>query len=284
MPPPASLLRRSLTTSVSRHAAAAATTVGSTSTSKPKKSGSIADVFSSLSGKTVVPLPAEYAELKRELWRDGMVDRWREILADLDQVTADIQATGPEVGRLLRVPSLPNADHPSRFARQIVPRLPFQQIKRGEVDPDLIRRIKETGTVIVEGVQTEQQALQWKDDILAYAERNKEHVTGYPSDNIQVFELYNTRPTREAQTHPNTVLTHQFLLSGLLHASDPVSKISLKPIVYGDRLRIRQPGDTVRSLAGLAVTYLFTLAGTDATCAPATSPAELQARSAHRWR
>lgn len=239
------LLQRSLSTSAVRHAAAAA--ASSTAFDKPKKPGSIADVFSSLSGGAVAPLPAKYAELKRELWRDGMADRWREVLADLERTTAKIQATGPEVRRCLSFyRSSPEADT-SFPVSQIVPRLPFEQIKRGEIDPDLVRRIKETGTVIVEGVQTEEQALQWQAEILAYADRNKAHVTGFPADNLQVFELYNTKPQREAQTHPNTILTHRFLLSGLLHASDPASKISLRPIVYGDRLRVRQPGDTVRS-------------------------------------
>lgn len=68
-------------------------------------------------------------------------------------------------------------------------------------------------------------------------------LSGYPSDNIQVFEFYNTLAQRQCQTHPNTIAVHQFMLSNFLYASDPNSKVSLTPIVYGDRLRIRQPGD-----------------------------------------
>lgn len=92
-----------------------------------------------------------------------------------------------------------------------------------------------------------QEALGWKEDILAYAARNKEHVTGYPADDIQVFELYSSKAQRQAQTHANTRRTHEFLLATLSHASDPASEVSLRsPIVYGDRLRVRQPGDQVR--------------------------------------
>lgn len=67
--------------------------------------------------------------------------------------------------------------------------------------------------------------------------------SGYPSDNIQVFEFYNTLAQRQCQTHPNTIAVHQFMLSNFLYASDSNSKVSLTPIVYGDRLRVRQPGD-----------------------------------------
>lgn len=149
MPPSAHhLLRRSLSTGLPRHATAAS--------KPPKKSGSIADVFSSLSGAAVAPLPAQYAKLKRELWRDGMAERWAEVLAALEQTTTDIQAAGPEVGRAVGLRSLTLRELTSCVTPQIVPRLPFEQIKRGEVDPEIIRRIKETGTVIVEGVQSEQ--------------------------------------------------------------------------------------------------------------------------------
>jgi hypothetical protein len=34
---------------------------------------------------------------------------------------------------------------------KIVPRLPFEQIQAGDVDPSILERIKETGTVIIEG-------------------------------------------------------------------------------------------------------------------------------------
>lgn len=39
---------------------------------------------------------------------------------------------------------------------QTVPRLPFEQIKNGNVDPGLRKRILETGTVIVEGAVKEE--------------------------------------------------------------------------------------------------------------------------------
>jgi hypothetical protein len=50
----------------------------------------------------------------------------------------------------------------------------------------ILVKVKRVGTVLIRGVIAEQKALEWKSSILAYAERNKDHVTGYPADNIQV--------------------------------------------------------------------------------------------------
>jgi hypothetical protein len=64
---------------------------------------------------------------------------------------------------------------------------------------------------------------------------------GFPADNIQVFELYNTRSQIRARTHPNILETQRALLS-LWH--DGSSEVRLDtPISYFDRLRIRFPGD-----------------------------------------
>jgi len=73
-------------------------------------------------------------------------------------------------------------------------------------------------------------------------------ISGFPADNIQVFEFYNTRSQVLARTHPAILDTQQKLLS-FWTTSDPSTEISLKtPISYFDRLRIRQPGDTVFTL------------------------------------
>lgn len=68
-------------------------------------------------------------------------------------------------------------------------------------------------------------------------------LPGFPADNIQVFEIYNSKSQTQARTHPAVVETQKFLLS-LWHTSDSNTEVSLQtPISYFDRLRIRQPGD-----------------------------------------
>lgn len=78
--------------------------------------------------------------------------------------------------------------------------------------------------------------------ILLFHDRH--HCLGFPEDNIQVFELYNSKPQTQARNHPSLIATQSWLLS-LWHKSDPSTDVDLNaPIAYFDRLRIRQPGDS----------------------------------------
>ncbi|PPR06769.1 LOW QUALITY PROTEIN: hypothetical protein CVT26_003920, partial [Gymnopilus dilepis] len=89
-------------------------------------------------------------------------------------------------------------------------------------------------------------ALAWKQSIKDYVAANKDRVKGFPPDNIQVFEIYNSKAQTRARTHRNIIKTHKFLLS-LWHTSESSgeTKASLAhPLSYFDRLRIRLPGDT----------------------------------------
>ena len=66
---------------------------------------------------------------------------------------------------------------------------------------------------------------------------------GFPSENIQAYEIYNSKSQIAARTHPAILNTQKFLLS-LWHTSEPSDDIDLSiPISYFDRLRIRTPGD-----------------------------------------
>ena len=66
---------------------------------------------------------------------------------------------------------------------------------------------------------------------------------GFPADNIQAYEIYNSKAQTLARTHLALVETQRQLLA-LWHTSDPSTEISLTtPISYYDRFRIRIPGD-----------------------------------------
>ena len=71
---------------------------------------------------------------------------------------------------------------------------------------------------------------------------NPQFIVGFPEDNIQVFEIYNSIGQTLARTHPRLLDTQKFLLS-LWHTSSPDQIRLDAPISYYDRLRIRQPGD-----------------------------------------
>ncbi|PPQ85221.1 hypothetical protein CVT26_003959, partial [Gymnopilus dilepis] len=53
-------------------------------TRKAKAEGSIADIFTSLTGEAAPTLPERFAELKKALWKEEMKESWREVLGELE--------------------------------------------------------------------------------------------------------------------------------------------------------------------------------------------------------
>jgi acyl carrier protein phosphodiesterase len=70
-----------------------------TSTRKPKEEGSIASVFSSLSGSAPA-LPTRFADLKKDIWQDSLVQSWREVLDELYGAVEEIAESGIDVLKL----------------------------------------------------------------------------------------------------------------------------------------------------------------------------------------
>ena len=66
-------------------------------TRKQKESGTIAAIFTSLSGSEASQLPARFSDLKKSLWRDSLVESWRQVLKELDERVAVITERGTEV-------------------------------------------------------------------------------------------------------------------------------------------------------------------------------------------
>ncbi|KAF8058535.1 DUF1479-domain-containing protein [Lyophyllum atratum] len=198
------------------------TTSSETASRLPKGEGTISDIFTTLTGESAAELPRRFAELKKELWRDDMVQSWKEVLAELEGAVEEVATRGQDM----------------------IPRISYADIKNG-LSESQIARVKKTGTIIVTGGVPKEEALAWKQSIRDYVAANKDRVRGFPADNIQVFELYNAPALVAARTHP-ALLTTQKALLGLWHASDAASfaRIDLNtPMSYFDRLRIRQPGD-----------------------------------------
>lgn len=158
--------------------------------------------------------------LKRDIFHEGLVENWRDVLDELDPAVEEISTLGSD----------------------IVPRVSYGDIEKG-LSKEQISRIRRVGTVVITDGVPKEEALRWKQEIKDYAARNANHVKGFPPENIQIFEIYNSKPQIQARTHPSILSTHRFLLS-LWHTSNPNTPISLDtPLSYFDRLRIRQPGD-----------------------------------------
>jgi acyl carrier protein phosphodiesterase len=71
-------------------------TLAHASTRKPKEEGSIASVFSSLSGSDPA-LPARFSDLKKEIWREFLVKSWREVLDELKISIEQVAQRGADV-------------------------------------------------------------------------------------------------------------------------------------------------------------------------------------------
>ncbi|THH21281.1 hypothetical protein EW146_g264 [Bondarzewia mesenterica] len=188
---------------------------------KPKAEGSIASVFTTLSGGADTVFPPRFAELKKQIWRDELVESWREVLDSLNEAVEEVATKGAD----------------------IIPRFPFADIRKG-LSSEQIAAIKKTGVVIITGGVPKEEALAWKQSLKTYVADNAERVKGFPPENVQVYEVYNSKAQTLARTHP-ALIESQLQLLNLWHVSDRSTKISLRtPISYYDRFRIRSPGDS----------------------------------------
>lgn len=124
-----------------------------------------------------------------------------------------------------------------------MPSLEYDQVQKRDISPELMGRLKRTGTAVIRGTVPEQEALGFVEDLKNYIRANPS-VKAYPPDSPQVFELYWSRAQLRARAHPRMLDTQAFL-NGLFHSSDPFTKLDTHTpgLTYADRLRIRQPGD-----------------------------------------
>jgi hypothetical protein len=70
-----------------------------TSQRQAKREGTIADVFSSMSGGDACALPQRFSDLKKGMWKDGLIESWRQVLEALEPAVAEIKAKKSDVGR-----------------------------------------------------------------------------------------------------------------------------------------------------------------------------------------
>ncbi|KNG88506.1 hypothetical protein ANOM_003223 [Aspergillus nomiae NRRL 13137] len=178
-----------------------------TSSADPRKEGDISSVFVSLSGKEETPLPPR---------------RNRKKLASLLHTLKD------EV-RLIH-----------QRGSDIIPSIEFKDIHAA---PKTFRdELRKRGVAVIRGVVPEHEARAYKDEIEDYVKANP-GTKAFPPHDPQVYELYWSQPQMRARTHPNMLEAQRFLMS-FWHSNSPDAMISpTHPLIYADRLRIRQPGD-----------------------------------------
>lgn len=178
-----------------------------------------------LSPTTPPDLGPRYAQIKQRLVKPENVEAvtasWKRLLRALEKENASIA----EHGTLL-VPVVEWADI----------------VANGHQLPkDIADRFKKVGTIMVKGVVSRDQIDVWFDDLVQFCKDHPE-AAGYTFPNpTSWYNLFWTRPQTQARFHPNIqrlfrIMGHQF------HAA-PDALLDLDTqVVYGDRIRIRQPG------------------------------------------
>lgn len=148
-----------------------------------------------------------------------MVESWRQVLQDLEEVTGRVIAQGSES----------------------VPQVQYTSLEKGLKGQELAD-VKAAGVTIIRGAVPEEEALEWDRVTREYIAANKDKVRGSPADKIVFYELYQSPAQICARSHPSVINTHKSLLTQLFHASPSTLASLHTPISYFDRLRIRPPG------------------------------------------
>ena len=76
---------------------------------KPKEEGSIASVFSSISGSDPA-LPTRFSALKKEIWRESLTQSWRDVLDELKASIEEVATKGADVLKSAFTPPAADAD------------------------------------------------------------------------------------------------------------------------------------------------------------------------------
>lgn len=137
------------------------------SAASAKKEGDISSVFVSLSGQKPKPLPARFAELKRNILRgreEQFTSSWNELLRNLKSENEIVAHEGPN----------------------IIPQIDFKDIRRN--DSEFVCALKKRGVAVIRGIIPESEARQFKNDIEEYVQQNSS-TKGMSSNNIQIQTL-----------------------------------------------------------------------------------------------
>ncbi|KUL88691.1 hypothetical protein ZTR_05216 [Talaromyces verruculosus] len=182
---------------------------------------SIASAFASLSNGST-ELPPRFAALKREIIsgnEDAVLAGWNRLL---ERVSLE---------------KLRNVD------TSLIPEVEFRDIAAndGNIPKEVVESLRKCGTIVIKGLVDEAQAVQWKEQIRDYVNKNPQ-TKGFPANDIQVYEIYWSKAQLETRAHANMLMAQVAL--NRVWSAKPEDAVDLEvPLTYSDRVRMRKPGD-----------------------------------------
>ncbi|KAH8896851.1 DUF1479-domain-containing protein [Thozetella sp. PMI_491] len=123
-----------------------------------------------------------------------------------------------------------------------IPEIDFSTVESngGHFPKGLVEQVRQTGCVIIRGVVSEEQAVQWENDLRSYTKRHPK-IAGFPKHDPQNFSLFWTPSQVQIRSHPR-VLKAMHAVSKLWHlTSDETPFDMATQVAYADRFRIRHP-------------------------------------------
>jgi hypothetical protein len=122
-----------------------------TKTVQLKAEGDISSVFASLSGAAPTPLPARFAQIKRDLVKGNerqVTASWHRLLQQLRKENKIVAAAGPA----------------------IIPQIEFSELATAS---DAVKaEIRKRGVAVIKSVIPEEEARSYKDDVEKYVKAN----------------------------------------------------------------------------------------------------------------
>ena len=120
-------------------------------TQAQKRAGDISDAFASLSGQEFKPLTSEYADLKGRLIKG----RENEVRESCERLLRELREEIPLIVKL---------------GSKVIPEINFKDIDNA---PETFNsELKKRGVAVIRGVVSEEEALQWKEDLREYIRQN----------------------------------------------------------------------------------------------------------------
>ena len=109
-------------------------------------------------------LPERFSQLRKQIFKDHLIETWRDVVNELNTAVEEVNELGSNA----------------------IPRVSYDSIQNGNVNKEVINRIKTIGSAVIDDAVPDQEALAVDQSIKDYINTNHSKVRGFPSDDIQV--------------------------------------------------------------------------------------------------